>query len=163
MKIGLIADTHDQMSRTQTAIDQLLAANVEAIIHLGDVTDAKILSLCTAVPLYFVFGNNDSDNVPALREAGERHGAVCLEWGGMLTLADRTIAVTHGHLHLESRPLLAEAPDYFVFGHSHVATDEMAGETRRINPGALHRADEFSVATLDLCEDQVQFLTVPRT
>jgi predicted phosphodiesterase len=33
------------------------------------------------------------------------------------------------------RALLAAEPDYLFSGHSHIATDQREGKTRRINPG----------------------------
>jgi predicted phosphodiesterase len=62
---------------------------------------------------------------------------------------------------LDVRRLLAARPDYLLTGHSHLAGDRRDGPTRRINPGALHEADEFSVALLDLETDIVRFLAVP--
>ena len=38
----------------------------------------------------------------------------------------------------------------------------MDGAIRRINPGALHRADEFTVAVLDLETGELRFLRVER-
>jgi predicted phosphodiesterase len=59
------------------------------------------------------------------------------------------------------RRLLAARPDYLLSGHAHIPGDRRDGPTRRINPGALDRADEFTVALLDLGADDVRFLTVP--
>jgi predicted phosphodiesterase len=65
-------------------------------------------------------------------------------------------------MHTDIRRLLAAQPDYLLSGHSHIASDARTGPTRRINPGALHRAAEFTVALLDLEEDILRFLAVPR-
>ena len=40
--------------------------------------------------------------------------------------------------------------------------DGMIGAVRRINPGALHRANEFTVALLEVGTGEVRFLPVPR-
>src|SRR5205814_5224012 len=103
----------------------------------------------------------DADNVPELQAAMAEAGAVCLGWGGEVTLAGKRVAVTHGHMHTDVRRLLAARPDYLLSGHSHHADDRRDGPTRRINPGALHRADQFTVALLDLESDEVRFLTAP--
>jgi predicted phosphodiesterase len=60
------------------------------------------------------------------------------------------------------RRLLVARPDYLLSGHSHYPADRRDGPTRRINPGALHRADEYTVALLGLESDELRFLTVPR-
>ena len=49
-----------------------------------------------------------------------------------------------------------------IAGHSHMAHDRRDGPTRRINPGALHRAAEFTAALLDPGTDELRFLTAPR-
>ena len=51
---------------------------------------------------------------------------------------------------------------FLLSGHSHIAGDRRYGPTRRINPAAVHQADEISVALLDLKTDDLQLLTVPR-
>jgi hypothetical protein len=42
-------------------------------------------------PSYFVLGNNDADNIPALTRATEGVGGVCLGWGGAVTPAGRRV------------------------------------------------------------------------
>ncbi|MEO1529537.1 MAG: metallophosphoesterase family protein [Planctomycetota bacterium] len=162
MKIGILSDTHDQVARTQVAIDRLRALGVQAVVHCGDLTSAEIVEVCSSLPFYFVFGNHDADMAHLLTEAAERFGANCLKWGGEIELAGKRIAIAHGHFPKDFRPLLALKPDYFLFGHSHQTHDSMDGDLRRINPGALHRATEFTVATLDLTTDTVAFITIDR-
>jgi predicted phosphodiesterase len=45
-------------------------------------------------------------------------------------------------------------------GHAHFPSDQFVGSVRRINPGALHRADEFTVAVLELGSGELQLLRV---
>jgi putative phosphoesterase len=161
MRVGIISDTHDQLERTRQAVALLRSAGAACLIHCGDYTTPAIIAACTLQPGYFVFGNNDADNVPALRRAMEAIHGVCLEWAAEVTLAGKRIAVTHGHMHKDVRALLAAEPDYLLSGHSHVAADHREGKTRRINPGALYRAHEYTVALLDLPTDRLEFLSVP--
>jgi predicted phosphodiesterase len=143
-------------------VELLRAEGAEALIHCGDLTEPEIVTVCGVLPGYYVFGNNDADNVPALLTAIAEVGGVCLEWGGEVKLAEKRIAIVHGHFHKDLRRLLAAGPDYLLSGHSHIAADSREGPTRRINPGALYRAAEFTVALLDLKTDALRFLTVPR-
>ena len=83
-------------------------------------------------------------------------GGVCLRYGGEVELDGKRIAITHGHMRTDVRRLLTAHPDYLLTGHSHIRQDWRDGETRRINPGGLHDADEFSVALLDLETDEEQ-------
>ena len=159
MRIGILSDTHDQVARTGRAVARLIDAGAEALIHCGDLTGPDIVDECAGLPAYFVLGNCDT-NPGALRRAIAATGGVLLGTGGLITLADRRIAVTHGDESREIRRLLAERPDYLFTGHSHRAADEHDGPTRRINPGALHRATIWTVALLELDTDQLTMLTL---
>jgi putative phosphoesterase len=160
MKIGILADTHNELLRTHIAVKQLRDAGAEVLIHCGDLATPDVLEVCAVLPCYFVFGNHDADNVPYLRECAERCGAVCLGWGDVTELAGKRIGVVHGHLRSDLQRVLSAKPQYLLSGHAHFSVDCMEGALRRINPGALHRADEFTVALLDLETEELRFLTV---
>src|SRR5689334_347842 len=98
MLLGILSDTHDRLARTQLAVELLQAEGAEALVHCGDLTGADVLTVCSALPCHFVFGNNDSDNVRRLERAAEQTGAVCLGWGGEIELAGKRIGVVHGHM-----------------------------------------------------------------
>ncbi len=159
MWIAILADTHDQLARSRSAVSLVMTQGAEALIHCGDLTGPDVVYECAGLPGYYVFGNNDFDQEP-LRRAMTDVGGVCLGRSGELTLRGRRIAVTHGDLTKEVRRLAARSPDYLLFGHSHRRTDVREGPTRLINPGALHRAAAWTVALLDLDADFLQFLQI---
>lgn len=164
MKIGILSDTHDQWERTRTAVALLKAEGASALFHCGDLTRSNIVTACSSLPCYFVFGNNDLFHMNEIRLAiSETPGAVCLEWGGEVQLHDKRIALTHSHDLQELKRMLALRPDYLLTGHSHIADDTRDGATRRINPGALHRARTYSIALLNLVDDSLRFLTLPKS
>ncbi|QEL14512.1 metallophosphoesterase family protein [Limnoglobus roseus] len=160
MLIGILSDTHDEFERTRRAVALLASRGAKALIHCGDLIEPEIVPICAVLPFYFVFGNNDADVVPQLRSIAKFMKATCLEWGGLIELAGKHIAVTHGHMGTDVRRLSRPSPDYFLSGHSHVAMDVRNGACRCINPGALHRADEYTVALLNLETDVLEFLKV---
>lgn len=161
MRIGILSDTHDQVERTRRAVAALLTEGAEALIHCGDLTIPAVVEEVVGVPAYIVLGN--CDYYPdELRQAMRRTGATCLERGGLIELGGRRIAVTHGDSRLEFDRLIAESPDYLFSGHTHLRRDDRQGPTRFINPGALHRASEFTVGLLDLDSDDYRSLTIPR-
>jgi putative phosphoesterase len=162
MRLGILSDTHDRLARARRAVELLRAEGADVLVHCGDLTGPEVVAACAALPAYFVFGNNDADNIPHLRRAMAEAGAVCLGWGSEVTLAGKRVAVVHGHLHTDVRRLFTASPDYLLSGHSHSRRDQRHGPIRRINPGALHRAAEFTVALLNLESDELRFLTVPR-
>ncbi len=159
MRVGIISDTHDQLQRTLHAVEMLVAGGATALLHCGDLTGPDIVRACGQLPATFVFGNNDGD-WPGIKRAVHDVNATLLEWAGEVTLAGKRLAICHGHMRSDVRRLLASAPDYLLTGHSHVRHDQREGVTRRINPGALHRAAIFTVGLLDLETDELQFLTV---
>lgn len=159
MLLGIISDTHNRLERTTKAVQQLQDAGIETLVHCGDICHHDILALFTGWPTYFVMGNNDDD--AELRHIlGLMNHLTYLHRGSIIELAGKRIAVTHGHLYKEMQNLISQEPDYLLSGHTHVAHDEWIQNTRSINPGALHRASEYSVATLNLVTNQLQFLPV---
>jgi putative phosphoesterase len=161
MRIGILADTHDQLERARLAVEVLRAEGAAVLVHCGDLTGPEMVVLCAVLPCYFTFGNHDADTVPALRRAAADSGAVCLGWGGTVDLAGKRVGVTHGHMHTDVRRVLTARPDYLLSGHSHIPADRWDGSTRRINPGALHEADEYTVALLDLESCELRLLSLP--
>lgn len=159
MKLGIISDTHDQIERTSRGVSALIKAGAETLIHCGDITGRDVILEFGGIPSLFVLGNNDFDH-DELRRAILGIGGTSLGRGAVVELHGRKIAVTHGDSTREIRRLVETNPDYFLFGHSHKATDERRGATRWINPGALYRATPWSVAVLDLETDRLEFLTI---
>jgi putative phosphoesterase len=157
MKVGVLSDTHDQLTRTIRAVAILEAAGAEALVHCGDLTSPEIVHACSVLPAWYVLGNNDYDE-RGLRAAIEGSGGVCLGFGGEIALGGRRLGVTHGDRPSEFRRLLKEMPDYLLSGHTHVPLWEPDEPTRQLNPGALHRAASWTVALLDLGNDRVDFL-----
>lgn len=162
MKIGILSDTHDAEDKTKAAISIFKKENVELIVHCGDLTSPEIVKICSELPFYFVFGNHDSDRVRELTQAAKEFGADCLHWGGFLPLDNVRIAVCHGHMTKDLRPLLDAEPDYLFSGHSHQANVWQAGSTTRINPGALFRATRLTVSLLDLATERIESLEIEK-
>ncbi|MEM7312818.1 MAG: YfcE family phosphodiesterase [Planctomycetota bacterium] len=160
MLIGIISDTHDEFDRTTAAVDQLIELGVSELFHCGDLFSEPIVETCARLPFSFVFGNHDADMMGVLERAAVKFGATCLEWGQLIELHGKRIAITHGHLTMDLKPLSERQPDYLLTGHFHEPSDWMENGVRRINPGALHRAERFTFATLDLEKDKVRFIEI---
>lgn len=162
MRIGVIADTH--MPRFGRALPEPLVrglreAQVELILHLGDLTMPEVESLCREVaPFEAVAGNNDG---PELAE----------RWGRrrVLTLEGARIGMVHGDGGSGSstperavRAFDGEHVDAILFGHSHMPLVVRApirsasGEIIRpwlVNPGSptdKRREPRYSWALLEI-------------
>src|SRR2546429_8240292 len=106
MLLGTLSHTHDELARTQAAVQLLRDEGAEALVHCGDLASPPIVAACAILPCWFVFGNHDADNVPALQQAAIASGAVCLGWAGEVELDGRLIAVAHGHMSYDVRRAL---------------------------------------------------------
>ncbi len=160
MRVGILSDTHDQVTRTKAAVTRLLDAGAQVLVHCGDITIPEVVYELNPLPSYFVFGNCDED-LEGLRQAIAAVGGTALERGGLIELAGRRLAVTHGDSDRELHRLEAQEPHYLLTGHTHRVTDQRRGSMRCINPGALHRAPQWTVALLDLESDELSVLTIP--
>jgi putative phosphoesterase len=157
MIIGILSDSHGRQDRVRKALRLFDELGVVHVIHCGDVGGMKVLDELIGRPCHLVWGNMDGP---------DRGMLAYLQTTGLpmpgpaptrLELAGKSIAVFHGH-EPEFRAALADPDaDYILHGHTHVARDERVGRARVINPGALQRASQYTVATLDLATDVVAF------
>jgi putative phosphoesterase len=158
--IGILSDTHDHVEIATAAITLLQTRGAEFFIHCGDVGTEKVLDQLAGLKAAFVFGNCDWDQEGLERYAGNI-GVACHGAFADLELGGRRIAVLHGDdAHLRERLLIAQSHDYLLQGHTHVRLDDRVGRTRIINPGALFRARQKTVAMLDTATDQLNFFVV---
>ena len=160
MRIGILSDTHDRVEAMAAAMEILRRQGAEFFIHCGDVGSESVLDHLAGVPSAFVFGNTDWDRAPLARYA-EKIGVACHGALADLELGGKKVAVTHGDdFKLKQRILAEQRHDYLLQGHTHVREDKRIGKVRLINPGALHRAKEKTVALLDTDADRLAFLVV---
>ena len=130
MRIGAIADTHDNLVAVAAAVRFFEDQAVACMLHAGDYCAPFALKrlLQTRIPLDGVFGNCDGEReglvklLPSLSR-GPRH----LELGG------QKICLIHDRTRLSHEDL--EATDILLFGHSH--DPEVRRENGRliVNPG----------------------------
>ncbi len=160
MLIGLVSDTHGDRLRTRAAIFMLDSLGVEAVLHCGDIGSPTIIEMFAAWPTHFVFGNCDGDR-DLLRQTIARAKQFCHEPFGSITIESVRIAFTHGDDGRLLEQLIAgEDWDIVCHGHTHVTREEHRGKTLVLNPGAVHRANPHSIATIQLPERTVNFVTI---
>jgi putative phosphoesterase len=160
MIIGILSDTHDRADAMGAAVQRLLANGAEFLIQCGDVGSERVLDHLAGVSAAFVWGNNDFDRRGLERYAAGL-GIQCLGNFGELDLDGKLFAVLHGDDMRGMQKLLGgQRHDYLLHGHTHVRADQRVGKVRVINPGALHRAREKTVALLDTRSDQLTFLVI---
>jgi putative phosphoesterase len=160
MRLGIISDTHGHMTYATQGVAALEEADVEAVLHCGDIGVPAIVPLFAGWPTHFVFGNTDTDLVD-LRFAIEQAGQSCYDQFGDITLADRRIALLHGD---DSKRLMdaiaSQTYDLVCYGHTHEQEQHTQGRTLVVNPGAVYRASPHSIAIVDLSNMSTEFVVV---
>lgn len=160
MLLGILSDTHDRIDAAAAAVALLKGAGAEFFLHCGDVGGEGVLDQLAGLRAAFVWGNTDWDHAALQRYAADL-GIQCLGAFGELELDGKAIAIAHGDDSRSVRRVLdGQKHDYLFVGHSHVKADQRFGRVRVINPGALHRAREKTVATLDTTSDLLRFIAV---
>jgi putative phosphoesterase len=160
MLIGIISDTHDQYDRMGLAVRTLRERGAEFFVHCGDVCEPRLLDHLAGLPSAFVWGNCDWDRM-ALQRYGEGLSVPCYGTFADLELGGKRIAVTHGDDRVRMADVLqAQEHEYLLHGHTHVRRDERVGKVRVINPGALHRAAQKTVALLDTATDKLEVIVI---
>lgn len=151
MRIGVVSDTHNHLSNVARIVELLNEARVDRVVHTGDITQAKTLSVLAGLeaPLVGVWGNNDVE-----RDALD---AACAEWDlGFVDpplrveWRERTIVVVHDPLELDVLDL--GVVDIALYGHDHRHAFEHRSGALCFNPGecAGHVPGLNRVGILDL-------------
>ena len=152
MKIGVLSDTHiDDLSSGLEFMDHLCAgpfAEVDVILHAGDIVHPDLLHCFTGRPIIGVRGNCDAaaPDLPVKRIctfAGFRIGLIH-GWGGSGDLLEYVVD-----------SFADESLDVLVFGHSHTPLCRLDGSLLLLNPGSAtdrREAPFHSVAILTLAE-----------
>jgi putative phosphoesterase len=140
MKIGIIADIHENFHNLILALEEMDRSGVEQIICLGDLMNdgiAKVLAL-SSIPVFTIWGNNDGDKVAITKTA--------MKDGSNLTVHDRTyhfmnvdnriIFITH-YDDLATTVATSGLYDAVFYGHTHLPKTEKINNTLVVNPGEL--------------------------
>ncbi|RQG89146.1 metallophosphoesterase [Natrarchaeobius halalkaliphilus] len=165
MNIGIVSDTHDNVTATERVTEIFAAEGVEIVLHCGDFVAPLIPPYFEGVELHGVLGNNDGDVAnlgsafDALSGESELHGRFAsLEFDGL------SFAVLHGESKAEVEAVAtAGMYDFVCYGHHHERELTEVGRTTVLNPGAhfptVADADR-TVAILDTRSETVRFRSV---
>ncbi|ADJ16216.1 metallophosphoesterase [Halalkalicoccus jeotgali] len=163
MRVGIIADTHDNVAAVERMTALFREAGVETLLHCGDFVAPPVLPFFEGFSIHGVLGNNDGEvaGLEAGFEAigGELHGRfAALELGG------KRFAMLHGESKAEIEDYAESGEyDYVCYGHHHEREERPVGETTVINPGAHFPTvpDEHrTVAIVDTAADELEFRRV---
>ena len=156
MKIGVMADTHDNVPAIRKAVELFNDEQVSLVVHAGDFVSPFAIKPLRQLNcrVLAVFGNNDGERLGVTEQftgIGEVHANL-----GATTAAGRRIAVVH---YPELAQPLARSGDYdlVVFGHTH-EIEERVEKGLMLNPGEVGGwlTGRCSVALVDLETLQVE-------
>lgn len=160
MRLGLIADTHDNRDRTRTALRLLDEADAEVLLHAGDLNTARLVPLLEGWRVYLAQGN--VDHPTRIQKAIDDHD-VDVTYGVRheVEAGGARVGVIHGDDQARLDGMVnAGAFDLVVHGHTHKFRDERVGDTRVVNPGAVHRASPPSVCVYETERDELERLVL---
>lgn len=167
MLIGLMSDTHGHVEKTIAAAKRLLQQDVEHVFHCGDISSVEVLEALSdhlggaGIPVDAVLGNCEPDH-GVMMNWQDPFGKVRVQGSSYDTvLAGKKIAVRHGHLWQEMDAMIENGnADYLFTGHTHVKDDHREGNLRIINPGAVYRSPNPTVAVVDLGTGRVKWISL---
>ena len=162
MLIGILSDTHNDVEMIKKALNVFHQRNVDMVIHAGDLISPDMISLFRDFNTRFVLGNEDTQ-VDELNRESEKMGFGCIDSMCSLEVDGKKIVVFHGtDVPLFRKAVASGEYDYIIKGHTHFFENYISNNTRVINPGALYRTDEFSVAILDTVNDRVELVRIEK-
>jgi len=163
MKIGLVSDTHNNLTNLQAALAAFQAEQIGTLVHCGDLTSPETAAALGGYRVIHVTGNGDYASGEIRRVLLELNP---LSWSGPLfsgEVGGVAIAAAHGHQPRQVEQLAGSGKFAYVFcGHSHRRRDERVGAARIINPGGLGglKSEERSFCILDLETGVARFVRV---
>jgi uncharacterized protein len=148
MKIGVISDTHGEVGATQRALKILDRMHIDLTIHCGDV-GLEVVPLFHGRRVHFVHGNMDDPG--QLRAALSRPEHTFHDQLGTLEIEGRRVAFLHGHdVKLLHHTIHSGHWDLVCHGHTHAFSSSRQGRTLAVNPGAVSRTRQPSLAVVEL-------------
>lgn len=157
MLIGIISDTHDDVTMLKKAVDLFNKRRVSHVLHAGDIISPFNFEIFRELKCDFsaIFGNNDGDKLLLKTKSdGNIHNQPYIT-----TIHKRKIVVLH-------EPDLVNALsecglfDFVIYGHTHRTDIRKANNTIIVNPGKASRLirGKVTVAIIDLNKMNVEIL-----
>ncbi|MDQ7822326.1 MAG: metallophosphoesterase [Candidatus Eremiobacteraeota bacterium] len=160
MRIGVIADSHDNLNTIKKAAAAFRREGVALVLHAGDhISPFSLAPLKdTGCRVIGVFGNNDGEKILLAKryeEIGEIHAA------------PHFLACEGFHIALMHEPFAIDrlgesgAFDLVIYGHTH-RKDIRKGKSLVVNPGECGGwlSEEPTVAVVDLPSGDVQVISL---
>jgi putative phosphoesterase len=154
MRIGVIADTHDNLPALDKAIKRLNDEKVDLVLHAGDYVAPFVIPKFKALNarLIGVFGNNDGDHEFLKKRFSECTNCEVRGRFAEINADGFKIALLHGdETELLDALINCGGFDAVVHGHSHANVSRKNGKTLVVNPGEVcgYLSGKSTLALLD--------------
>ncbi|RKY29186.1 MAG: YfcE family phosphodiesterase [Candidatus Omnitrophota bacterium] len=161
MLIGVLSDTHDNISKIRKAVKVFNERGVRHVLHAGDHIAPFVLKFFDGLKAEMtgVFGNLDVER-ELLKENYSRYGWHIHRDAVEVDL-DGRIVVIHGTNEILVKALVkCHKYDVVVRGHTHRLQIERIGETILLNPGEVcgYLSGKSTVAILEMPEKKVEIV-----
>lgn len=165
MRVGIIADTHDNIESVERAVELFEREDVATVLHCGDVIAPPVLPFFDGCELHLVLGNNDGEvrglerTLADMDPPGTLHGRFAI-----VELDNKRVAMMHGE-DLKEVNAVAQSgvTDVVCYGHHHETRNTTIGETKVLNPGGHFPTvapDRRQVAILDTETESIRLHAV---
>lgn len=156
MKLGLIADTHDNVPAVVKAVDVFNREAVDRVLHAGDYVSPFSLKPFTSLKCNFsgVWGNNDGDRLAVQNMAGGKISGS----PSVMDLKGKRVLIGH---YFETLDALVASGVYslIVYGHTHRSEVRREGRTLVVNPGEcggwLYGKSTIAVCDLETLDAEI--------
>ncbi|NLE05126.1 MAG: metallophosphoesterase [Crenarchaeota archaeon] len=163
MLIGLISDSHDNLSNLEKAIELLNQKRVDLVLHAGDFVSPFVVEKFKNLncKLIGVLGNNDGDVAFLRQRFSETINCEIRGRFAEVTIDNFRIALLHGDdLVLLNVLINSDCFEAVIYGHSHVSMVRENKNTLVINPGELcgYLTGKSTYGLLDTQKREVQII-----
>ncbi len=156
MKIGVVADSHDNIPMIEKAVEVFNARKVDYVLHAGDLVAPFAVKefLKAEARLIGVFGNNDGEKTGIRMLCSDIYNPPY-----SIVLDGKKILITHDINNLKQE--LKDASDIIIFGHTH-KPEIGKGSPLYINPGECGGwvKGKSTVSILDLKLLEAEIITL---
>jgi len=144
MLLAVMGDSHDHRDALKTAVNLAVEKGAKALFHTGDLISPFMLETLSAFKgrIYLVKGNNDGDPLAVSRTIPQQCPQI-REYGEFITVdfEDFRVALTHYPEHARAHAMAGDF-DLVFFGHTHLYSEKMIGDTLLLNPGTVMGLEE---------------------
>lgn len=161
MKIGIIADTHDNITNIKKAVNIFNQEKIDFLFHAGDFVSPFTAQEMKKIqcPFVGVFGNNDGDKLFLLNQF-QKIGLIYPE-PYKTDIDDKKIIMFHKN-DIIADLAKSQVYDVIIYGHTHYKDLYKEGKTTVINPGECGGwlTGESTIAILNSTDLNVRIISL---